>query len=489
MPFWKKYINTKFYFILIVIVFSVALSAVLSLSKSVGNQSLLELKSLTPAFDIVTQEILKPLFTAETVARASSLKSSMNEDVINANEMIALLEQLSNEFEMDFFVASETSRVQYYSNGTTLPLNADKVEWYFRAKNSAQNIVAALGNREDIHIYFDIKIHNEQGEFLGFIGVSKRLNSFISSFEKIKSKYDYDFVFVDHNDDIVLSSDTSLLADGKRIKTLQQLPWFKALTPEQQTGQHPNDNVLVKVAGDDVLIAKAELKALNWKLFLVNSLHVRQSETTNIFIIQTLNIIFVLLLTLLLFRIAIPYIQAEFANKHQIDPLTQLPNRAHLAWRFKQFKKTKQSLCAIIVDIDHFKIVNDTHGHAVGDLILCEFAEVLKSQLRDVDVIGRWGGEEFVILLPSTDFQMAYEVAERSRHAISNHEFIVDDKVLNMTASFGVAFRSAAYKLEDIVTHADEALYIAKRAGRNTVCTTNDIEVKSPVGNSNLRLS
>jgi diguanylate cyclase (GGDEF)-like protein len=477
MSFWQKYFNSKFYFLLIVMMFSVALSATISLLKSVENQSLLERKSLTPAFDIITQEILKPLFFAETVARASPLKIRMNDDVIDEKKIVAKLENISNEFGMDFFVASEKSRTQYNSDGSTLALTEEKVEWYFRAKDSPENIVATLGNREDIHIYFDIKIHNKEGEFLGFVGVSKRLNSFIASFEKIKDKFDYDFVFVDHNNDIVLSSDKSLVADGKRIKKLQQLPWFKALSPEQQSGEHPNDNALVTVEGDDLLIAKADLKALNWQLFLVNSLNVRQNDTTKAFIIQTINILFLLLLAFLIGRIALIFLQAEFANKHQKDPLTQLPNRAHLEWRFNQVVKEKQHLCAIIADIDHFKIINDTHGHAIGDLILCEFAKVIKSQLRGVDVIGRWGGEEFVILLPATDFKMAYDVAERARIAIAQHNFIAGDKELNLTASFGVAFRSSAYKLEDIVTHADDALYLAKREGRNIVCTTDDVEV------------
>lgn len=486
MLVWQKHINSKFYFLLMVVIFSVALSAIISLSKSVENQSLQERQSLTPALDIITQEILKPLYIAETIARSSSLKDKLNENIMDEKAIIAKLKEMSEEFGIGFFVASEKSRTQYNSDGSTFPLTIEDVEWYFRAKNAPQNIVASLGNKENIHIYFDVKIHNLQGEFLGFIGVSRKLESFITSFEKIKLNLDYDFVFVDQNNDIVLSSDKSLVADGKRIKTLQQLPWFIALTPEQQSGQHANDNVLVNVAGDDLLIAKADLKALNWKLFLVNSLNVRQHENNKIFIVQTLYIILVLLIALLIGRTALPYIQAEFANKHQNDPLTQLPNRAHLAWRFKQIVKEKQHLCAIIVDIDHFKIINDTYGHAAGDLILCEFAKLIKSQLRDIDILGRWGGEEFVILLPSTDFRMAYDVAERARVAISSHRFTTGSKVLSMTASFGVAFRATPYKLEDIVKHADEALYLAKREGRNIVCTTDDVDTNKYIDTASL---
>lgn len=476
MRFWRKSFNLRFYFILMIVIFSVALSAVISLSTSVENQSLLERKSLTPALDIITQKILKPLFIAETVARASSLKLHMENDVIDEQKIIEKLKAISDEFDMDFFVASEKTRLQYNSDGSTLALTEEQVEWYFRAKNLPQDIIAALGNREDIRIYFDVKVHNTQGEFLGFIGVSKRLASFVASFEEIKNKFDYNFVFVDQNNDIVLSSDKRLVADGNRIKKLQELAWFKALTPEQQSDGYPNENLLVKVNGDDLLIARADLKALHWKLYLINSLNVRQSDSTKAFILQTVNIIILLLLALLMGRIALPYIQAEFANKHQNDPLTQLPNRAHLAWRFKQMRDEKQSVCAIMVDIDLFKIVNDTYGHAAGDLILCEFAKVIKLQLRDEDVIGRWGGEEFVILLPSTEFKIARDVAERARVTISEHKFKADGKELKITASFGVAFRASADKLEDIVKHADQALYLAKGEGRNTVRTTNDLK-------------
>jgi GGDEF domain-containing protein len=79
---------------------------------------------------------------------------------------------------------------------------------------------------------------------------------------------------------------------------------------------------------------------------------------------------------------------STIAIKHQTDPLTKLPNRAHLAWRFKQIVKEEQHLSAIITDINSLKMFNETHGHAVGDLILCEFAKVIKFQLREVDAIG-----------------------------------------------------------------------------------------------------
>lgn len=475
MQFWKKHFNSKFYLGALVLAFSVALSAVMSLSKSVENQSLLEQQGLTPVLDLVTEEILKPLFIAETVSRASPLAWRMSEQVIDENKIINKLAKVSEEFDMNFFVASEKSLTQYNSDGTKLPLDVDKVEWYFRAKKVDQDIVGTLGNRENIHIYFDFKIHSESGEFLGFIGVSKKLETFITAFAEYKKEFGYDFVFVDQDDNVVLSSDPSIVADGKRIMRLQQLPWFKALSPEQQTGGSDH-NYVVKVEGEDFLIAEADLTALNWKLFLVNSLQVRQSETAEIFVMQSVSILFLLLLILLFGQTVLTFALTEFASKHQLDPLTQLPNRAHLLSRFSKISKDRHSLSAIIIDIDNFKIINDTYGHAAGDKILFEIAGIFQSQIRGEDVVGRWGGEEFVILLPSTDLSTAYDIAERTRVAVSTQNFMFGGQTLNITASFGVAYKKKVLKLEDIVILADDALYKAKKEGRNTVRICESLE-------------
>ncbi|MGS2721710.1 sensor domain-containing diguanylate cyclase [Paraglaciecola aestuariivivens] len=477
MHFWKRFSHSKSFFILLVFLFSVALSAVVSLSKSVENQSLLERQSLTPAFDIIIEEVLKPLFIAETVARASPLKLILDLGVPDEKALVLKLQDLASEFDMVFFAASEKTLKQYNSDGTIFPLEPEKVEWYFRAKEMDQNVFAAIGNKENIHIYFDIKIFNKKQEFVGFIGVGRTLQSFMQSFEKIKSRLNYDFVFVNQNDDIVLSSDATLVADGKSIKKLQDLPWFKVLTDTQQSKAPLADNLLVKLDGEDLLIARADLKALNWQLYLVNSLNARQNNSLLAFIELTLYIVVLLLLGLVIGYFLLAYLQNEFANKHQNDPLTKLPNRAHLDWRFQQIISEEKPLCAVMVDIDHFKKINDTYGHVVGDQILVAFAELLKSLLRSADVIGRWGGEEFLMLLPDTKLNTAFDVADRARKVIALHAFQAGDKTLYITASFGVAFEKQPKNLEKLIEQADTALYFSKAKGRNAVNTTKDVEL------------
>lgn len=126
-----------------------------------------------------------------------------------------------------------------------------------------------------------------------------------------------------------------------------------------------------------------------------------------------------------------------------------------------------------MLDIDHFKPVNDTYGHRIGDTVLCSFAGVVGSSIRKMDFLARYGGEEFVVILPETPFTEAEELAERLCNQIARHSYpIDDDKELNITASIGVAtFPNHAKSWQDLLDIADSTMYAAKKSGRNQVKT------------------
>ena len=151
---------------LFIMAIAVAISGYLTLSDSVEEQSRLQQQSMSPAFDLVTEELVKPLHTAQILANTPTLRNLMAAKQIDDMAMLALVKRMSMDYNMDFFVASETSRKQYNANGSTLALKEGQVEWYFRVKQQPKNVAAALGNRQDIHIYFDVKVFNDQGAFL-----------------------------------------------------------------------------------------------------------------------------------------------------------------------------------------------------------------------------------------------------------------------------------------------------------------------------------
>lgn len=127
-------------------------------------------------------------------------------------------------------------------------------------------------------------------------------------------------------------------------------------------------------------------------------------------------------------------------------------------------------LGVIMIDLDHFKKTNDTYGHQVGDKVLCEFTDRIKQSLREYDVFGRYGGEEFVILLPETDREKAVAAAERLRKIIMETPFLINGTSLNITASFGATCCYDPYEsLDELIKKADDAMYEAKESGRNRV--------------------
>ncbi len=167
----------------------------------------------------------------------------------------------------------------------------------------------------------------------------------------------------------------------------------------------------------------------------------------------------------------------ELQRQALTDALTQLPNRRHfLELTDREWARARRSGCALsllMVDLDHFKSINDRWGHGVGDQVLRAFADCMRPQLRDSDVLGRLGGEEFAVLLPETALAQARDVAERLRQALAEVTVEVEAGAppIRVTASFGLVVGDADIGTVDaLFAHADQAMYAAKRAGRNRIC-------------------
>ena len=171
---------------------------------------------------------------------------------------------------------------------------------------------------------------------------------------------------------------------------------------------------------------------------------------------------------------------AELIRLELIDPLTNAPNRRGffnaLAPWLALARRPGHSTALIMLDLDHFKRINDNYGHSVGDQVLKEVVDVGKTQLRDSDLIGRLGGEEFAVLLPRTNLHDASIVAERMRQAIMAFHIKAEKAILTTTASFGVTTIRPDDSMVSLIKRADDALFAAKNAGRNQVMEAAPVE-------------
>jgi len=162
---------------------------------------------------------------------------------------------------------------------------------------------------------------------------------------------------------------------------------------------------------------------------------------------------------------------SEFQASH--DSLTGLLNRSAileiLAKELSRARRTKAPLSVIMADIDHFKQVNDVLGHLAGDQVLNKVARFISTSIREYDHCGRYGGEEFFVVIPGCDRNSARDIAERLKHTLSEQDIVIEDRAVHVTLSLGLAEYKEAQDMDSLIKAADEALYRAKERGRNRV--------------------
>lgn len=166
-------------------------------------------------------------------------------------------------------------------------------------------------------------------------------------------------------------------------------------------------------------------------------------------------------------------LSAQYEQQALHDTLTLLPNRRGISQlldqELKRHHRTQSPLTLILVDVDKFKQINDTYGHNNGDIVLQRTAQLLRQNIRRQDIVSRWGGEEFLMVVPETSEESAAILAEKVRKTLENTAFWLDDREIKVTASFGICEVNHEISLNRGLSMADKALYKAKQLGRNKV--------------------
>jgi two-component system cell cycle response regulator len=172
--------------------------------------------------------------------------------------------------------------------------------------------------------------------------------------------------------------------------------------------------------------------------------------------------------------------QAKMAEMSTEDELTKLHNRRYfieaLEGEFERASRYETEIALVIMDLDHFKGINDTYGHPAGDMVLSEIGRILKEHVRRNDLACRYGGEEFAVILSNVSRDNIYAAYERFREMVSKQPFEYETKKFHITVSIGIAFSNNAESANDLLAHADQALYQAKETGRNKTVTYIDKE-------------
>ena len=448
----------------------------MAISDLVGSQSQQQQQSVSPIFDLIETELVEPLHIATTLDKIGVYSEYFMQQNPNEEELVAQLKDYSERFDLEFYVAHEKSRKQFNSDGRVFKLIEGEVIWYFALKDiNDYPVQAVLGKREDVHLYIDVRQYDEEGKFIGFVGVGKSLNDFIASFEQFKSEYGHEFVFVNNNDEIVLSSNSNLLpreaavsTDRIGVKSISDLSWYKSFAESTEGEEEPS--LVVPSAYGDLLISQLRIESLNWSIYLITPLSKRQNEVGKSFALYIgVGLLFLFVLYNIVHR-AVDYYADKMSRRFNYDPLTSLANRRYANLFFARHRKHHRATAVIMIDLDHFKQVNDNYGHNTGDIVLQSVADLLVKTVRGGDLVVRWGGEEFIIIMPNIDLKEAETIGEECRRLIEENKVEIASSFIQTTASLGISYsRDLADNLTLMVEWADRAMYQAKQEGKNKV--------------------
>lgn len=283
-----------------------------------------------------------------------------------------------------------------------------------------------------------------------------RASSGAAAREVLQNEHDVALALID----VVMESEVAGLELVRSVRTDLGLRETRIILRTGQPGQAPEQDVILDYEIDGY-VAKAEMTAAKLVTAVVSALRAYEALREFATLSRELEM-----------RVAAR--TSELEKLSMIDPLTGVANRRHFEARahveVAAARRNASPLAIVVIDIDHFKQVNDNYGHATGDAVLQRFVRVVERHVRPSDLIARIGGEEFALLLPHSDHEATFAVAERVRTAIETEPFEVLADAVPVTASFGAALLAPDDEsINAPLGRADAALYRAKAAGRNRV--------------------
>ncbi|MBV5320941.1 MAG: GGDEF domain-containing protein [Sulfuricurvum sp.] len=476
-------IKNNFYIVITISVLMITLSISISLINFMvslnATETDLKTRSLPLTVDNIYTEIQKhiiePNLVASMMAHDTFLKDWLINDEQNSEKIIRYLEAINNKYGMFVaFLVSEKTQSYYTQSGFLEHLNSSKPDnaWYFNFKKvqGDNEINLDFNNNLDnsLIMFINHKIYDNEYHFVGATGIGLKISYINDMLKRFRQEYNFTVMFVNEKGEIILSE-----RSDSKIKNLSDTPELHRIS----------DQIIVKESkileyqknGENYLLKTKYIPELNLYLIVEAKLddfikNVRQTFYMNLAIslLMTVIITLIILLTIRGYNKKLEFMASN-------DTLTGLMNRSAFNDSFNDFlrlsKRNGNPLSLIFFDIDNFKMINDTLGHQAGDNVLIRIAELLKNRLRRTDIIGRWGGEEFIIGLIDTDQESAEVIAETLRKAFEEDAHLIHLTPSHITASFGIATARTADAIETILSRADSAMYRAKELGKNRIET------------------
>jgi diguanylate cyclase (GGDEF)-like protein len=423
----------------------------------------------------IQRDVLPTVIISSVMAQDTFVRDWIKSGEKNTEQIIQYLSSIQQRYSTAtaFFISDKTHNY-YHPHGLVRQISEEdpRDKWYFRVEKLKEDFeinvdIDLADTAQPTNFFVNHKVQDDNGHFLGVIGVGLSSTMVRMLIDFYQEEYNRQVYFVQPNGNITLSAEVLPTDSHINIKNLPGIGPIaeQLLSEEKGSYTYLRDD-------EQVFLNSRYVPELDWYLLVEEvgkpASLIKQTLWINLFLSLLITIIVLFMTQLTLRRY-----QSRLVTMATKDKLTGLDNRHAFEASYRQninvAIRNNEPLSMILIDIDHFKNINDQHGHMAGDSVLTQFAHLLNDTLRASDSLCRWGGEEFIMLLPQCNQHDAGAIAEQLRKKINAHQFEVDDKKIGISASFGVSQYILAETEDALISRVDSALYKAKSAGRNCV--------------------
>ena len=418
--------------------------------------------------------VMRPALIASTMAGDSFVRDWLAAGENDADAIVRYLSGIRKQYgAVAAFLVSDRSRNYYTPQGTLKIMQEGDANdaWFFRMRDMKQQFLAEIdidrANGNAVTIFINHRMIDASDAFLGVTGIGLRADSLTKVIDRHEKHAGRRIYLVDGQRNVVLAGTSAQNA----LRSIDTLPGIGKMAGSLLHGADKPALVEYEHDGTRRYVSARFIPELGWHLLVEQDAAIEVRPVRHAFLMILAIGAGVSLLVLVLTLLTVNHYNKRLEVMAGTDTLTGLMNRQAFDIVLRQAMldadRSGRPLSGILFDVDFFKQVNDVYGHLAGDEVLRVIARISKALVRESDVITRWGGEEFVVLLKECSLEQAVAVAEKLRSEIDGHDFskIVSDR--HITISLGVAQHEIGETASVFFQRADEALYKAKANGRN----------------------
>jgi diguanylate cyclase (GGDEF)-like protein len=432
--------------------------------------------SLDNIYTEIQKNIVEPYLVSSMMANDTFVQDWILKEEKNGDKIQKYLDAIKNKYSMfNTFLVSDKTKNYYTQNGFIEQIKKENPAngWYFRFKESQDNheINLDFNNHmsNELIMFINYKIFDPNFHFIGATGVALKISYIDDMLKKFRQKHNFIVTFFNPKGEIVLAEKD--IHSFKNINEMDHLKVYKDTIISKQS-----EIIEYSKKGNDYILNTKYIPELNLYLTVQVKVDKYIQDVKNIFYFNLIAslVISLIVVSIVFFIIRKNNKQLEYLADH--DPLTETLNRRSFEKKLEDLivlhQRNDLPLCVCFVDLDNFKLINDKHGHNIGNQTLKEFSVLMKNNLRQTDLLARWGGEEFVIVLVDSSLEDAAMKIEKLRALVENSKstqnLLQGEK---LTASFGLTMFHETDTLDTLTKRADEAMYYSKNNGKNQITT------------------